>query len=177
MFQREGYAATSWRALVEEAGTPWGSISHHFPGGKEELGIAALEAGGDAVAALIEHCFAEKTSPEEAISLWFSLSGKYLEASGYTTGCPVATVALEASPGLPGLREVAGTSFSRWESLISRRLRDAGATRVKANEAAEVVLALMEGSLLLARVQGRTRPMRSGSRQAQLAVADATGNS
>src|SRR5437660_1001494 len=41
LLQRNGYAATSWRGVVEEAGTPWGSAHHYFPGGKEQLTAAA----------------------------------------------------------------------------------------------------------------------------------------
>jgi TetR/AcrR family transcriptional regulator, lmrAB and yxaGH operons repressor len=42
-----GRGTTSWRSLVDEAGTPWGSIRHHFPGGKDGLGLAAIEVGSE----------------------------------------------------------------------------------------------------------------------------------
>src|SRR4051794_4816372 len=101
LFQRDGYHATSWRGLVKEAGTPWGSINHHFPGGKEELGVAAIAAGAPAVEALIEHCFASTAGPAEAIERWFALSAELMEAEAYRAGCPVATVALETTPHSP----------------------------------------------------------------------------
>ena len=52
LFQLHGYHATSWRGLVTASETPWGSVHHHFPGGKEELGVAAITTGGDMVASL-----------------------------------------------------------------------------------------------------------------------------
>src|SRR5271165_2818167 len=90
MFQRDGYHATSWRSLVEEADAPWGSIHHHFPGGKSELGVAAIEAGSEGVLSLIDHCFAKATDAGRAVARWFELSGRLLTESGYSAGCPVA---------------------------------------------------------------------------------------
>src|SRR4051794_24534964 len=59
LFQREGYAAASWRRIVQESGAPWGSAHHYFPKGKEQLGLAALEAASQTVAASMARCFPE----------------------------------------------------------------------------------------------------------------------
>ncbi len=173
MFQRDGYHATSWRALVDEAGAPWGSIAHHFPGGKEELGAAAVEAGGDAVAGVVEHCFADGLEPAEMVRRWFSTSRTLLVASGYTAGCPIATVVLEASGGSPAIRAAAARAFDRWEEAIGAALRRAGASPGAADDAAATVVVLLEGALLLARARRDDRPLRVASEQAQLVVAAA----
>jgi TetR/AcrR family transcriptional regulator, lmrAB and yxaGH operons repressor len=170
MFQRDGFHATSWRGLVEEAGTPWGSIAHHFPGGKEELGIAALEAGADAVAALIEHCFAEQPDPALAVRRWFELSAQLMTSSEYSAGCPVATVALETALTSDAMREASRAAFDRWEKVIAGELRRAGATRARAAEAAGTVLALLEGALLLSRVRQSAKPTRGAARHAEAVV-------
>jgi hypothetical protein len=47
LFQRRGYAATGWRAIVAKAGTPSGLRAHCFPGAEEELPIAALCANAN----------------------------------------------------------------------------------------------------------------------------------
>ncbi|MBW8856934.1 MAG: TetR family transcriptional regulator, partial [Bradyrhizobium sp.] len=59
LFQREGYAAASWRRLVQESGAPWGSAYHYFPDGKEQVGVAALEWAAQNVAGGIAQCFRE----------------------------------------------------------------------------------------------------------------------
>jgi TetR/AcrR family transcriptional regulator, lmrAB and yxaGH operons repressor len=170
LFQRDGYTATSWRGLVDAAGTPWGSIHHHFPGGKEELGVAATDAGAEAVAALIEYCFDEDPDPASALTRWFQLSADLLVNSEYAAGCPVATVALETAATSRPMKKASCRAFNRWQELIAARLRGAGATPSDAREAAEVVLALLEGGLLLARVRATRRPMQAASRQAQSLV-------
>jgi TetR/AcrR family transcriptional repressor of lmrAB and yxaGH operons len=175
LFQRDGYHATSWRGLVDAAGTPWGSVHHHFPGGKEELGAAAIDAGSGAVAALIEHCFQSEPDPVDAVGRWFTLSAGLLSTTGFVAGCPVATVALETAPHSDALGAASRRAFDQWEGLIAAQLRRAGASRAKASSAATVVLTLFEGGLLLARVRGDDQPMSLASRQAQAVVAGALG--
>ena len=168
LFQRDGYHATSWRGLVEEADAPWGSIHHHFPGGKEELGLEAVRLGASAVDAMFEHCFDTHDDPAEAVAAAFALSADLMVGSDYETGCPVATVALEtvATPG--PLRDAARDAFGRWEATLARRFRRAGVRRPR--ETATGVLALFEGALLLSRVRRDRRPMQLASRQARLLI-------
>lgn len=170
LFQRDGYHATSWRGLVEEAGTPWGSIHHHFPGGKDELGVAAIEAGSEGVIGLIDHCFTEQPDVRRAVARWFELSGRLLVESEYASGCPVATVALEtaASPG--AVKEATTAAFAAWERRLAFHMRGAGASRAGAADAALSVLILLEGALLLSRARSSLKPMRAASRHAQAIV-------
>lgn len=172
LFQRDGYHATSWRSLVEEAGTPWGSIHHHFPGGKDELGVAAVETGSKGVIALIDHCFTEQPDARRAVARWFELSGRLLVDSGYASGCPVATVALETAANPGALKEATRAAFAAWEKRLALHLRKAGASRARAADAALSVLTLLEGALLLSRTRGSLIPMRTASRHAQAIVGD-----
>ena len=50
LFEERGYHAAGVKAILERAGAPRGSFYFHFPGGKEELAIAAIEAGARATA-------------------------------------------------------------------------------------------------------------------------------
>lgn len=160
LFQRDGYQATSWRRLVQEAGTPWGSAHHHFPGGKEQLGVAAIELGGDMVAALIEHAFAEARTPAAAIDAWFAASAAMLEASDFRDGCPVATVALEVSPDTTPLATACAAALQRWHALVARHLKASGISSPRAKELATATLAGFEGALLLARTLRSTEALR-----------------
>jgi TetR/AcrR family transcriptional regulator, lmrAB and yxaGH operons repressor len=173
LFQREGYHATSWRRLVDESGAPWGSISHHFPGGKEELGVAAIERGGAAVTALIEHCFAQRRSAARAVGDWFAFSARMLEDTGYAAGCPVATVALETAATSPALAGASRDAFAAWERALRAGLTAHGLPRARAAALAGTVLTLMEGALIRARVERSTEPVTAAGRLASGLVADA----
>jgi TetR/AcrR family transcriptional repressor of lmrAB and yxaGH operons len=159
LLQRNGYAATSWRGVVEEAGTPWGSAHHYFPGGKEQLTAAAVELGSDLVLAALEESLAHTGSVPEAVRRWFATSGRNLKQSHYRGGCPIATVALETTPESTALTAVCKASFRQWETLLAARLRQAGVTTARSRELATLVVANLEGALLLARVTQDTRPI------------------
>ena len=44
LLSRRGLQSTSFAEVTQATGTPRGSIYHHFPGGKQELVLAALDA-------------------------------------------------------------------------------------------------------------------------------------
>lgn len=159
LFQKSGYHATSWRTLVEAAGTPWGSQHHHFPGGKEELGVAAVALGGGGVADAIDRTFAQAGSAAEAIRAWCRLNAELLEKSGFVRGCPIATVALEASADSEALRAAVKKTFERWKRLLAKHLRAEGIEGGRAAELATLSLLTLEGALLLARVQRSREPL------------------
>jgi TetR/AcrR family transcriptional repressor of lmrAB and yxaGH operons len=169
LFQRHGYHGVSWRGLVEAAGTPWGSISHHFPGGKEELGVAAIELGSDFLASVIETCFAQADAPDAAVRQCFRATADFVRASDFRAGCPIAVVALETAPDSAALTAASRAAFERWEGIVASKLVDAGARRGRAREVAGLVLTLLEGALLLARVHASTAPLdRAGMHAAEI---------
>jgi len=159
LLQRNGYAATSWRGVVEEAGTPWGSALHYFPGGKEQLTAAAVQLGSELVLAALEENLERTGSVAEAVRGWFATSAKNLKQSRYRGGCPIATVALETTPESNALTGVCEESFRQWQTLLASRLREAGIATARARELATLVVANLEGALLLARVTQDTRPI------------------
>jgi len=169
LFQQHGYHGVSWRGLVEAAGTPWGSISHHFPGGKEELGVAAIELGSDFLAGVIEQCFADAETPDAAVRQWFRATADFVRASEFRAGCPVAIVALETAPDSEALTAACRAAFDRWEGIVTEKLADAGVRRGRAREVAGLALTLLEGALLLARVHASTAPLdRAGMHAAEI---------
>jgi len=95
----------------------------------------------------------------DAVRLWFAVSAKNLKQSRYCGGCPVATVALETAPGSTALTAVCSTSLRHWQAILASRLRAEGVTAGRARELATMVVANLEGSLLLARVAERTEPI------------------
>jgi TetR/AcrR family transcriptional regulator, lmrAB and yxaGH operons repressor len=159
LFRRQGYHATSWRTLVETAGTPWGSAYHHFPGGKEQLGVAAIEMGSDLVVAQMERIFAETRSAAGAVRAWCRTSAERLADSDYTEGCPVATVALESTSDSEAITVASRKAFERWRGVIRDHLIGVGVRRKRAAELATLVLANVEGGLLLARVSRSKEPL------------------
>lgn len=158
LFQRQGFAATGWRQVIAESGTPWGSQSHHFPGGKEELAVAALADSGDAYERLVRQVFGVQ-HPADAVRTWVRVAGEVLEESGWGNGCPVATIALERAHDGGPISDACRSVFARWLDAIRAGLGEAGADPEQSARLATLVLASIEGGLLLARVERNRRPL------------------
>jgi len=173
LFRRHGYNATSWRVLVDEAGTPWGSIGHHFPGGKEELGVAALAYGSDRAIAFLESCFEETTSVPAGLRRWFDKNADALERTEFEFGCPIAAVAVDTSTTSPALAAATGQAFERLVATLAARLVGGGIPRKRANELALLVFTSFEGALLLARTRRSAEPLRVAGKQLEALVRSA----
>ena len=155
LFRSQGYAATSWRGLVAESGTPWGSVQHHFPGGKQELALAALDAGSDVALGAIRIAFEKHADAGDAIAWWFGKAQQLLERSDFEQGCPIAMLALHS--GDPVIAQASREALQRWRSALSERLGAAGYD--DADDLALSVLTTLEGALVLAKGLQSARPL------------------
>ncbi len=158
LLQRQGYAATGWRQVVAESDTPWGSQSHHFPGGKEELAIEAVAKSGADYERLVHSAF-ESGDPAGAVKTWTELASQVLEATDWSDGCPIATVVLEQAHESAAIGDACATVFATWGTAIASGLVGVGVEDDRAETLATVVLASIEGALILARAERDRRPL------------------
>ncbi|HEY0191995.1 MAG TPA: TetR/AcrR family transcriptional regulator [Kofleriaceae bacterium] len=157
LLRRQGFHATGLSQIVAESGAPRGSLYFYFPGGKDDLAIAALGASSDAWRAQILAALAAATDLGAAIDALIDVLAGELEASGWVNGCPVATVALE-SPSEP-VRAMIAEHLAQWQAIARQLLTSFGVADEVAAELALVALSAIEGGLLLARVQHSRAPL------------------
>jgi TetR/AcrR family transcriptional repressor of lmrAB and yxaGH operons len=154
-----GFGATSFKDVWEHTQTPRGSVYFHFPGGKEELGLEVVASALHVLVEMVQAAGAETRTPATLIK---RLSGKLadrLEASEYSEGCPIAAVALEMSSSSPALREAAAGAFARWAEALASELEHKGVPAARARRAADVVVAALEGALLVSKTRGDRAPL------------------
>src|SRR6201996_5831290 len=114
LFRQQGYYGTALQDILAASGSPRGSLYFHFPGGKEEIGSAALALAGEAVRQAIAKA---AETPEDAATFRIRVvraMAAELETSGYREGCPIATTALETSAQSEMLGAAARTAFQKW---------------------------------------------------------------
>jgi TetR/AcrR family transcriptional repressor of lmrAB and yxaGH operons len=158
LLRRQGYAATGLAQVLAESGATTGSLYHHFPDGKEALAEAAIDAAAEQVARTLQAVLDRPGDLATAVGRW----GKGLAAAlaaDPRDGCPVAPVALESIHGSVRLRAAAARAFASWRTVLAQRLVRDGWSTVDAERDATTVLALIEGSLLLARTAGDGAPL------------------
>jgi AcrR family transcriptional regulator len=159
LLRRQGYAATGLKQVVAEADAPFGSLYHHFPGGKEQLGEEVLRTGGAFFLALFEQIAEGAPDVATGVRDFFAGAGETLKATDFADACPIATVAGETASTNDALRRAAADVFESWLEAGTVRFEQAGIPRVRARELALAVVALIEGGFLLSRVQRSTEPM------------------
>jgi TetR/AcrR family transcriptional regulator, lmrAB and yxaGH operons repressor len=155
LLQTSGYHATSIKDIARTANAPIGSLYFLFPGGKDELVIAALQQSGREVTALLAALLAEPTTPRAVVATYFGAIQWLLTESAYTDGCPIATVALEASPGNEAIADTIAAAFEEWTSTLRSALSRTGLPKRHLNVVATTTLAAVEGALILARATRR----------------------
>ncbi|HEX4416796.1 MAG TPA: TetR/AcrR family transcriptional regulator [Kofleriaceae bacterium] len=157
LLRRQGYHATGLAQIVAESGAPRGSLYFYFPGGKDDLAIAALQASSDAWRTHLLAAIGNAPDLGAALDALVTALADELEASGWVHGCPVATVALE-SPSDP-VRTMIADHFQGWLEFSVHMLVHFGIGREVAEEMSLVALSALEGALLLARVQRSRAPL------------------
>jgi len=165
LLQRYGYNGTGLSQIIKESGTPKGSLYFHFPQGKEQLTTTALLESGQQFAAELRESLTPDISPGDAIELACTALAQRMAESNYQEGCPLATVALEASSTSEPIRLACATHFQEWQDLIQETLQAKGVEREEAHEVAVTVLASIEGALLLSRVHLSTAPLEQVGRR------------
>jgi len=159
LLQRQGYHATGLAQIVAESGAPRGSLYFHFPGGKDELAVMALDASSRAWRTRIDATVTAAADLGQAVEDVCKLLADDLAASHYQRGCPVAAVALEAAATSPSVRAAVEGHYAEWADAIVARVTTAGLPRDAAKQLATFVLASIEGALLLAKVQRSKQPL------------------
>ncbi|MCB1600876.1 MAG: TetR/AcrR family transcriptional regulator [Xanthomonadales bacterium] len=154
-----GFHGIGLSELLTQAGAPKGVLYHHFPGGKTELAIAAIESAIAGMLASLDRLLAAHVDPADALEAWMSGAQKLLLASGFERGCPLATVALESTPEDLALRATLSAGFAAIRERLSGALQQHGMSDAAAHQSAMLIVAAYEGALLQARVAGNVNAM------------------
>ena len=150
LLSERGYAGTSFGDVIERSGAPRGSIYHHFPGGKHELVTEAVKRYAAMVLASIAAADASGSSVD-TVRIFVDVVRRGLRASDFRVGCAVAGVVLDATPSDVDLLSLTADAFASWRGRLAAAFRRDGATEARARRLATLVVASVEGAMMLAR--------------------------
>lgn len=157
--QQRGYHGVGLAELLDQAGAPKGVLYHHFPGGKQALAVAAVEATAAHIHGSLDRLVAEAADPLPVLAGWLQMAQQQLERSAFERGCPLATVALETTAEDAPLRDALARAFEGIRERLARLLVAAGVAEARAEPLAALVVASYEGALIQARVARSGAPM------------------
>jgi TetR/AcrR family transcriptional regulator, transcriptional repressor for nem operon len=158
IFNKKGYAGTSMSDLTAATGLTKGSIYGNFKD-KNDVAVHAFRHNID----LIFDFFAKElkaagTIMEKLLAYprGFRKIHRMVLAYG---GCPIVNTAVEADDTHPTLRKMSRDVLNRWKSgivsLIERGIAEGSIEpAVGASTTAEILIALMEGGIVLSKITG-----------------------
>jgi TetR/AcrR family transcriptional repressor of lmrAB and yxaGH operons len=152
LLSQSGLSGVGINQVVAASAAPKGSLYYFFPGGKMELAAVALEEAEEGEGQWFRDIFHQRESIARKVSLLFDDAASILESSAFMKGCPVAAVTLDLNRDTEQLRAVCRTIFATWQDIIAAGLDEV--PEAERREVAELILATLEGALLLSRAEG-----------------------
>jgi TetR/AcrR family transcriptional regulator, lmrAB and yxaGH operons repressor len=165
LFRKRGYHATGLNDILELANAPKGSMYHHFPGGKEAIGVCVIEDIAQGLLGLLEQSRARST---EALVLQVGESlSVTMEKTDYEICALFSAFAAERKSS-PQLGMAVAKAYESMVAAIATRLQLEGLAPEAAHDKALMVTALLEGGSLLSQAQQNSTAFRLSYKQAAI---------
>jgi len=171
MFSLQGVQGTSLHDVLEHSGAPRGSIYHHFPDGKTELAQEAVRWAGEHIIAATAAAL-ETDDPIAAIGILRRQWARVLRGSDFRAGCTIVAAALEGERQ-PLVADAAGEVFSSWEQVLADAFHHQGVTRPRSRSIATLIIASIEGAIILARARRTIAPLERVADELELIAREA----
>jgi AcrR family transcriptional regulator len=164
MMQRQGYEGTGIKLIAREAGCTLSSVYHFFPGGKQEVAVAAIRHGDREFTEILRAGLAGAEDPAEAVEQCTRQLADALHDSDWTEGCPVIATALETLGRAPAIQLACSEALGHWQDVVKEKLTRAGVGESAARELAITVIGTLEGAEVTAQVFRSREPLLAAGR-------------
>ena len=156
MFNTRGYSGTSMGDVARESELEKAGIYNHFAG-KEDLALAAFDFSMGIMRRRFEEAVAGKEGVLERLLSAAGVLSRLIDDPPVAGGCPMLNTAVEADDANPALKaraSGAATDVLRLFGSLAKEGVASGELRsdVEPREVASVVLASLEGALMLGKL-------------------------
>jgi len=158
LIRERGVHGVGLREVVAHSGGPRGSLGRYFPGGKTQLVTEAIDDALAAVYRELDRTLTEAASFAEAIGMIVTPWRGLLVGHDFALGCPLAATVVDAAEN-DDLRNHVDELLARWQAPVAQVYVKFGASSAEAEEHALVLLAALEGALILSRARRSTVPI------------------
>lgn len=169
LYRRQGMSATGLKQISAAARAPFGSIYHHFPGGKESISAEVIRSEGIRYAQFVGAQLAG-VDPAHGIEAVFESAAQLLESQDYSEACSIETIALEVASTNERLRLEAADVFDTWLRQLTGWFGQLDIDDDQSRRLATVMLTALEGAFVLCRTLRSVDPMRIAGQGVQAAV-------
>jgi TetR/AcrR family transcriptional regulator, lmrAB and yxaGH operons repressor len=151
LFRKHGYHGVGINDILAQAQAPKGSMYHHFPGGKEEIGVEVVRFIATGVIGLMT------SGPADASALrMITQAGSRMAQAIVQTNhelCALYAGFIAERSAAPRLAEAVALAYEEMSGLLAGRLMRDGFTRAQAVRRAGLIVMLLEGGSLVSAAQ------------------------
>ncbi|MCP2625511.1 TetR/AcrR family transcriptional regulator [Mycolicibacterium smegmatis] len=169
LYRRQGMSATGLKQISGAAKAPFGSIYHHFPGGKEAISVEVIRSEGIRYGEFVGAQLAD-TNPATGIPQLFESAGRLLQSQDYSEACSIETIALEVASTNEVLRQESATVFENWLTGLARWFGQLDVDEATSRRLAVITLTALEGAFVLCRTLRSVEPIIAAGQGVQAAV-------
>ncbi len=168
LIEVQGYHATGINQILAESEAPKGSLYYYFPGGKDELVEEAIANTGDVITTRLREGLAADESAAQAVPAFLRQLAYYVAESGYQAGGPITAVAMEAASTNERLNTACRQAYQKWQTVVEEKLLANGYSPARSGQLASVVIALIEGAIILCRTERNTTPLLNAAAELEI---------
>ncbi len=168
VFNEKGYAGTSMTDLTDATGLTKGSIYGNFEN-KDEVALAAFDYNFGRVTAYLRERILAEESAIDRLLVYPRVYSDFLKISFLKAGCPLLNTSVEADDTHPALREKTSQALTFWKKALESQVKR-GIERKEIHqdtnptEVAVILMSLIEGAVMQAKVHGRATELRISMR-------------
>jgi AcrR family transcriptional regulator len=164
IFNEKGYVGTSLTDLTNATGLTKGSIYGNFDN-KDEVAIAAFDYNFNRVSHYLKSRILATENSIERLLVYPKVYRNFLKIPFLKPGCPILNTSTEADDTHPKLRERASDALAFWKTSLENQIKrgiDRGEIKEETNpaEIAVVLMSLIEGAIMQAKVTGKSTELR-----------------
>ena len=160
LMEKQGYHATGVNEIIKKSKSPKGSLYYYFPDGKEQIASEAVLLAGQTLAARIREKMANESNPAQAIRDFLYLVANRMEETKFYTGSTLTMVAMEAVTQSKRVNLACREAYQLVMDAFGEKLTQSGMEAGKAKATAEMIVASIEGSIVLSRTYQTADPLR-----------------
>jgi len=164
LFNEKGFAGTSLNDLTGATGLTKGSIYGNFQN-KDEVALAAFDYNFGRVTEYMKNEILQKENAIERLLSYPKVYRNFLKIPFLRPGCPILNTSTEADDTHPLLREKAANALAFWKKSLENQVKR-GVERkeiksdVNPTEVAVIIMSLIEGAVMQAKVNGRSTELK-----------------
>jgi len=164
VFNRKGYAGTSLSDLTTATGLTKGSIYGNFQN-KDEVALASFDYNFGRVTNYIKNKILASESAIARLLVYPQVYRDFLKIPFLQPGCPILNTSTEADDTHPLLKAKAAEALAFWKKSLENQIKR-GISRAeikkdtKPDEVAIIIMSLIEGAVMQAKVTGKHTELR-----------------